>query len=164
MIFSLVVEVYFLSKDLRYTHNSTSLNKIDIEFTNSKTYTITQEKIQNILVADKIQQLKTKKIFINPIATIYDTNITKTIISKKAILDDKTSKIKLLHDVHIVYLDKTLNTQMLLYDIKSEKVIDSANFLLTSDDIQAKGVHLFFDTKKNILKAKKIQYNFKQSE
>jgi len=164
MIFAFVFELFFLSKELKFKDNPLSVEKIDIEFKNSKTYDMDSTRINSILICDKIQQKGEKKTFIKPVATLFDENITKSIISKKALLDDKSDIITLKEDINIIYNDKKLSTQMLKYDISNSTVIDSSAFKIVAGDILAKGEHLFFDTKKSILKAKNIDYKLYMKE
>ncbi len=164
IVFAFIFEIFFLSKDLRFKDSKTSFSNIDIEFVDSKTYTINKNRISTILVCDKIQQTKGKKLFFKPIATLYDTNITKTIMSDNAVLDDKTEIIKLDNNVKILYLFKKLTTNMLIYDLKKSIITDSKHFTLVSNNINATGNHLYFDTKNNIIKAKDIKYKFNIKE
>ncbi len=164
IIFSFVFEIFFLSKDLRFKESPISASDIEVEFINSKTYDISLDKVNNLLITQKVEQLKNKKIFYTPIVTIYDDNITKTIISKKAVLFDKKNIIKLKNNVKIVYLDKQLSTDMVEYDLKNQIVTDSDKFTLKSDSFIANGNHLYFDTKQNIIKSKDIKYIFYERE
>jgi len=164
LIFAFVFELFFLSKDLRFKDQGISVEKTDIEFVSSKTYNIDKDGISTVLICDKIQQKKTKKIFFKPIATLYDNNITKTIVANKAVLFDKSNIVVLRKDVNILYLDKQLSCDMLKYNLKKESVIDSSPFVLKSPEILAKGNHLYFDTKNSIIKAKHINYKIKLKE
>ena len=164
IIFSFIFEIFFLSKDLRFKENPISIKDVEVEFINSKTYDISSDRISNLLVTQKIEQSKNKKIFYNPVATMYDNNITKTIISKKATLFDKTNIIKLENSVKIVYLDKQLSTDMIEYDLTNKTVTDSDKFTLKSNSFIANGNHLYFDTKHNIIKSKDIKYIFYERE
>jgi len=164
LIFSFVFELFFLSKDLSFKDNPISIDKVDVEFQNSKTYTITKEKIESVLVCDKIQQLKSKKLFFKPIATLYDENLTKIIVAKQAVLVDKTQLLTLKKNVKVIYSDKILTTQKILYKLPTATVIDSDAFTLKSPSLLAKGDHLFFDTKHSIIKAKNINYKINIKE
>ena len=158
-IVALLIEIFFLSQDLHFKNNNISLNKIDIEFQNSKTFQIDKNNINTILVCDKIQQLKGYKLFYKPIATIYDTNLTKTIIANFARLDDKTNILTLKDNIKIIYHDKILKTNLLVYNTKTKIVTDSQPFIINSKNFNAKGNHLYFDTNFNIMKASNITYN-----
>jgi len=164
IIFAFILEIFFLSKELSFKTNDIVPNKVDVEFIHSKTIEIDTQKVNNILICDKIQQLKDKKLFFKPIATLYDRNITKTIISKEAELFDKTNILELKRDVKIVYLNKRLSTNFLKYSLKDSTVLDSDRFILNSDEGVAEGNHLYFDTKKSIIKAKDINYTFYMKE
>jgi len=160
IIFAFIFEIFFLSKELRFKDNPISVKKVDIEFLNSQTYEIDKTKVHSILVCSKIQQVDNKKIFFNPVATLFDENITKNIISKEATLNDKTNILVLHHDINIIYSDKKLSTDMLKYNIKDAIITDSSNFTIKSENIVAKGDHLYFDTKNSIIKATDIDYKF----
>jgi LPS export ABC transporter protein LptC len=164
IIFAFVFELFFLSKDLRFKESPISVKNVDIEFLNSKTYDISKEKINNLLICKKIQQITDKKIFFSPVATLFDTNITKTIVAKDATLFDKTNILKLQKNVKIIYQDKHLQTDMIKYNLTNFTVIDSDKFIIKSNNFIAKGNHLYFDTKKSIIKAKNIKYNFYERE
>jgi len=158
LIFVFVFELFFLSKELRFKSQEISVEKTDIEFISSKTYDIDTKRVNSVLICDKIQQKKSKKIFFNPIATLYDDNITKTVFSKSAILEDKTKILTLKDNINIIYLDKRLYCNSLDYNISNSCVIDSSPFILKSKNLLAKGEHLYFDTKNSIIKAKNINY------
>jgi len=113
------------------------------------------------LVCSSIEQFPDYKRFFNPVATIYDENQTKTILSKYAKFFDKNSTLVLWDSVRVVYFDKELITSRLIYDTKKQAVVDSEKFLLKSQSFNAVGNHLYFDVKNNIIKAKNIEYRFK---
>ncbi len=163
IIVTFVLELIFLSKDLRFNNNETfKSSNVDVEFVDSKSYFISDEGISKILIAKKIQQFPHYKIFTNPIATIYGKKFTKVIVANFAKYQDSNSKLELKNNIKILYQDKKLKTSWLLYDSKKEVILDSKKFTILSKNMKVEGNHLYFDIKDNIIKAKNIDYKFKQ--
>ncbi len=159
LILALIIEIIFLSKDLKYSDNS-SLNSDDVsvEFVDSDSLFISTNGIDKRLITKKIQQKSDKKLFFKPKAIFYDGNFTKVVVSDFAKYSDRDFILELDKNVKILYKNEILTTNKLLYDSKKEVVFDSDKFKLESQKFTAFGNHLFFDIKNNIIKAKDIKY------
>ncbi len=163
VVLAFIIEIVFLSQDLKFSDASDlKQSDISVEFENSKSYFISVKGIEKVLISSKIEQFPKYKRFYNPVATFYDENQTKTILSKNAKFFDENSTLALWDGVRIVYLDKELTTSKLIYNTKKQAVVDSEKFLLESQSFNAIGNHLYFDVKNNIIKAKDIKYSFKE--
>ncbi len=162
VVLAFVIEIIFLSQDLKFSDNSDlKQDDISVKFEESKSYFISSQGIDKVLICKKIEQFPTYKKFYNPVATIYDKNNTKTILSKNAKFFDKNSTLVLWDNVKVIYFDKHLTTSKIIYDAKKQVVLDSEKFFLKSKSFDATGSHLYFDVKNNIIKAKNVKYRFK---
>ena len=155
----LLVEFLFLSKDLKFSFDDKIKEEdIAIEFIDSKSYFITKEGVDKVLIANKIRQYKSYKEFEKPVATFYDESGDKVISSNIAKYTDKNSVVELSGDVNIIYQDKVLKTSKLFYNSKKQLVYDSQKFKLSASTFTAYGNHLYFDINKNLIKAKNIKF------
>jgi len=160
---ALLIEFFFLSKELKFSFTQKlNQNDISVEFVKSNSYFITNQGIDRVLIAQKIDQYSGYKVFYKPVVTIYDENFTKTIVANQAKYTDKSGVLELEKNVKVVYMGKKLETSKLLYDTKKQEVFDSAKFKLTSKKFTAFGNHLYFDVKNNIIKSKEINFKFKE--
>ena len=163
LILALIVEIVFLSQDLKYSQkDGINDSDISIEFRNSQSYFITKDGINKKLIAKKIQQRSNEKLFFKPKAVFFDGDFTKVVTSDFAKYIDRTSVLQLEKNVKVMYRNGILTTSKLLYDSKKEVVFDSDKFKLVTSEFTALGNHLYFDVKNNIIKAKDIKYTFKE--
>ena len=163
VVLAFIIEIVFLSQELKFSSKSDfKQSDVSVKFEESKSYFISQKSVDKVLVCTTIEQFSSHKRFYNPIATIYDSNQTKTILSKYAKFFDKNSSLILWDGVRVVYFDKELTTSKLIYDTKKQAVVDSEKFILRAQSFEARGNHLYFDVKNNIIKAKDIKYSFKE--
>lgn len=164
-IFALVLEIIFLSQELKYLFTTKNLNNnLQIEFTNSKSTIITKTGITKELTASKIDQYPAYKLFFNPLLKIYDINDTKILSAKNAKLTDKLNILELKNDVTIFSKDSTFKSDDLNYSIDNEIATNSSIYYLKTKNTEGSGKNLYFDIKNNIIKSNKINYNINLKE
>ena len=164
-IFALLLEIIFLSQELKYLFTTKNLNNnLQIEFTNSKSTIITKTGITKELTASKIDQYPTYKLFFNPLLKIYDINDTKILSAKNAKLTDKLNILELKNDVTIFSKDSTFKSDDLNYSIDNEIATNSSIYYLKTKNTEGSGKNLYFDIKNNIIKSNKINYNINLKE
>jgi len=164
-IFALLLEIIFLSQELKYLFTTKNLNNnLQIEFTNSKSTIITKTGITKELTASKIDQYPAYKLFFNPLLKIYDINDTKILSAKNAKLTDKLNILELKNDVTIFSKDSTFKSDDLNYSIDNEIATNSSIYYLKTKNTEGSGKNLYFDIKNNIIKSNKINYNINLKE
>jgi len=138
----------------------------DVSFYNATMYEITERAITNAVQAKKALVFKDREELFD--ATIITRSINdKTALNTIAALNilKQGDKIYLTNNVNLQSSNNlNIRTEELNFNIKTNIVTNNSDFIANMNDNSLEGNSLYYDSNKNILKAKKTKFKIKVTD